>query len=550
MTSVKRFVFILLLLFYSSTLLLSPALVSAQTPVPTGTWYNPSVQQFRDKVVNSPENDIFGERYTFAQVTWIIHSLFLMVSTSAGETEIRSILDQLTYGRPVSPSDLAKFGLPGLLASGITQIYSTPPASGIDAVQNTLARFDLATEAHAQGYGYNTLRGIQTLWTASRNMVYLITTILVIAAGFMVLFRVKINPQTAVTLQLMIPRIIFTLLLVTFSYAIAGFVIDLIYLSISIIIAALFQFGVFTPSAIQEIWNIFGGGGLTGVIRFFSDSTYHQIWLYYIVPWVAITAAGSIFAVVTAASLIGVVIGVVAAIIGLIFTVWLIWLLWKIWWMLLKTYIQLIITIILGPWQIMMGLLPGQGGFGAWLRNMIANASVFVVVPLMFFFNMLLWRPSAFNNLALNIPTAGAGGRVLQLITELFDPFGAVNIGVSGSTLPDLPFINGGGSFFTLILGYAILALTPKVADMVRDALKIPPFKYGTAFGEALGPLGFAGGAARAGGVGGGLDYLGKRITVTGGTYDRLLAGRPELQKFLGQVGSGIRSAATGVKSP
>ncbi|KKU62561.1 MAG: hypothetical protein UX86_C0046G0001, partial [Candidatus Amesbacteria bacterium GW2011_GWC1_47_15] len=40
-----------------------------------------------------------------------------------------------------------------------------------------------------------------------------------------------------------------------------------------------------------------------------------------------------------------------------------------------------------------------------------------------------------------------------------------------------------------LAIGYAILALMPKAADMVRDAIKAPAFKYGTALGEGLGPI-------------------------------------------------------------
>ena len=55
----------------------------------------------------------------------------------------------------------------------------------------------------------------------------------------------------------------------------------------------------------------------------------------------------------------------------------------------MKTYITLVLLIAIGPWQIMLDLIPGQSGFGPWFRNIIANASVFVVVPIMFAINML-----------------------------------------------------------------------------------------------------------------------------------------------------------------
>ena len=37
------------------------------------------------------------------------------------------------------------------------------------------------------------------------------------------------SPQTIVTIQSALPKIVVTLILVTFSYAIAGFMVDLVY---------------------------------------------------------------------------------------------------------------------------------------------------------------------------------------------------------------------------------------------------------------------------------------------------------------------------------
>jgi len=49
------------------------------------------------------------------------------------------------------------------------------------------------------------------------------------------------------------------------------------------------------------------------------------------------------------------------------------------------------------------------------------------------------------------------------------------------------------------VIGFFILLMASKYVDMVKDALKVPPFKYGTAIGEALTygwrPFGQAGGA-------------------------------------------------------
>ena len=141
--------------------------------------------------------------------------------------------------------------------------------------------------------------------------------------------------------------------------------------------------------------------------------------------------------------------------------------------MLLKSYITLILLIAVGPLQIMLDLIPGQSGFGSWIRNIIANASVFVVVPVMFLLNMLFWKP--FFGLS-TIPQIG------QVFNESINPLGYVDTAIGISTaLPNLPFVNGSGLILNLAVGYVILTLTPKVAEMIRDALKIPAFKYGAA---------------------------------------------------------------------
>lgn len=47
-----------------------------------GSWYNQGFDQWYNKVYDentSPGNEIFGERYTAAQVQWVIYSLFAFV---------------------------------------------------------------------------------------------------------------------------------------------------------------------------------------------------------------------------------------------------------------------------------------------------------------------------------------------------------------------------------------------------------------------------------------------------------------------------------------
>ncbi|MEK9200782.1 MAG: hypothetical protein AAB909_02275, partial [Patescibacteria group bacterium] len=223
-----------------------------------------------------------------------------------------------------------------------------------------------------------------------------------------------------------------------------------------------------------------------GSVGWFFTPDFGKIFGYYLLSWLVQIAIGGI------AGLIGVglatlmpplapfvgLLGTIFALIEIIFAFVLLWLLFKVWWMMVKTYLTLMFLIVIGPWQIMLGLLPGQQGFGGWFRNIIANASVFLTVPIMFLLNMFFWPMSPFS------------------------PLGQVNGGASD--LPSFPLFATKGGIFGFAVGFAILSMIPKIADIIRDALKIPPFKYGSALGEALSPLKMvtspAGGAISAGG--------------------------------------------------
>lgn len=464
-----------------------PNFVSAQTT--DGPWYNQNPTQFSKKVFGDPagsnDGEIFGERYTFAQINWILNSLVLTFSPQYQGGGVKDILNKLQQGNNVSYRDLASLGLPGLLGGSVLEFYNHPLASGVESIHNTLAKFSIVQPAYAAnngGFGFTSLSAVALLWSASRNMAYLVMIVLLLVSGFLIMFRVKINPQTVVTLQTMIPKLIITLLLVTFSFAIAGLVIDLVYVIITFVIGMLnIPPGVIHPT------------NLGATIQFFTGPSIGPIVRYYLFIWIVLLSLGALIALIPAGfTQIG---GGLLAIIALLITIFLAWTLLKIWWLLLKTYVTLLLLIIIGPWQIMLDLLPGQQGFGGWIRNVIANASVFVVVPLMFLINMIFWKPF------FGLNNWGITQDVFDLITKFtggflnLSPLGPTNTGIGATSgLPNLPLVgNTGGLIFNFAIGFAILSLTPKIADMIRDALKLPAFKYGSAFGEAtVQPYGMA----------------------------------------------------------
>src|SRR4030042_4602684 len=121
----------------------------------------------------------------------------------------------------------------------ITAMYANPPASSKEYIADLGHRLKIIKPTYAQGIGFEGLKPILPIWTIFRNLAYVFFTIIFILTGFAIMFRLKINPQTVVTIQNALPKIIISLILVTFSYAIAGLLIDFIYVSISLILALL-----------------------------------------------------------------------------------------------------------------------------------------------------------------------------------------------------------------------------------------------------------------------------------------------------------------------
>lgn len=71
------------------------------------------------------------------------------------------------------------------------------------------------------------LPAILDIWKEMRNLSYIFFTAVFIALGFMIMFRKRIDPQTVVTVQNSLPRVILALVLITFSYPIVAIIFSL-----------------------------------------------------------------------------------------------------------------------------------------------------------------------------------------------------------------------------------------------------------------------------------------------------------------------------------
>jgi hypothetical protein len=459
-------------------------LFSSENAPTDGPWYNQNFRQFSTKVMDTSNPDeIFGERYTYAQINWIINSIATMLNPAAGVKSASDllqflklagdILGKLSMNQQPTIQEYAQLGPMGMFPMAFNTMYMNPPASANQEVKMLAEKLSIVEPANAQGYGYASLfgsgsngTGVRLLWQASRNATYLVMVVFLIAAGFMIMFRLKINPQTVISLQIIIPKLIFSMILVTFSFAIAGLIIDLIYVVLATIIGLLSLSGVVTNAG--RLTPLLASGGFFGYAS--AQALVSLIMTTILVIGIESAAllpfliAGPAWAPFAAGfSLVSIILGIGLAIF------W-IWILGRIAIMLIKSYVMLLLQIIIAPWQIMLGMFPGQAGFSGWLRNTIAHASVFVVVPVMFIIQHVI-APD-FTNIFFGLPT---------------------DLSLPQVRLPILP--NPPSMIMGMLIGFTVLALTPKVAEMIRDALKIPAFKYGSALGESLGPIGTFGGA-------------------------------------------------------
>lgn len=129
----------------------------------------------------------------------------------------------------------------------IDKMYASPPNSAVvwayDQVQQVRNKELLAVYAQAStastsfyfpGLGYDLLMPMLGLWQWSRNTVYIFYVIIVIVLSALILFRQQLSGSAAVSVINSLPSLILSLVLVTLSYPIAGFFVDLIYIGANV----------------------------------------------------------------------------------------------------------------------------------------------------------------------------------------------------------------------------------------------------------------------------------------------------------------------------
>ena len=135
--------------------------------------------------------------------------------------------------------------------------------------------------------------------------------------------------------------------------------------------------------------------------------------------------------------------------------------------MLVSAYIQIIISVVFAPIQIMFGAIPGNNAFGSWLRNLVANLGVFAItVVLMILGGYLantvsaggqLWAPPGIGgNLAEGVAGLIGFGMALsipQIVASFKQAIGAKPAVAGGASLlfaPISTIMSGGQQALSL----------------------------------------------------------------------------------------------------
>ncbi len=392
------------------------------------------------------------------QESWINESLgsnAMSIFQAAGGTIPDSVLEGKT-------TSWIPGGIIGFTNQTIAQLYN-PPASGVEYIAQSIDNFT-GKSVYAQSTGFSGLSGIQSIWKTFRNAVYVLISIVFVCIGIMIMLRIKISPQAVVSIQSAIPRLITTLILVTFSYAIAGLLIDLSYVVQGLVLSLLFNSKGGTTAALFS-------GGINPTFKelmnadfgVFSGLTFKAVPFGVLTALAAIPSAiiGGIIAASTAGItfgagiLLGFGVGILALLVILaIIAIFILIQVVKFFFGIAKCYINLILKIILAPLEIGMGAIPNSKmGFSSWLTQTIGYLAVFPIsVIFLVLSNMIieavtvdkLWAPSILDS-SIIAPLMGLStlmilAKLPNIIPEMVFQIKPTTVGKAiGETLRTVP---------------------------------------------------------------------------------------------------------------
>jgi len=380
-------------------------------------------------------------------------------------TKITGCLSCDEEGRKQNP------GLVMNIGSLVATAYANPPASGKQYLAYLQEKMDIIQPAYAQeSAGFRAMEKVLPVWTAFRNISYVFFALILVLIGFAIMFRVKISPQAVITIQSALPKIVVALILITFSYAIVGLLIDLMYVLTHLMIS------IFASIPLIGDWKVQNLYDLVNEIPFMQTGISPN-------QKAIISAFFSFLIVPIFAFFFLLTMGPIGWLIAVITIIFILFTFLRCAWTLLKAFAMIVIHLVFAPFEILMGTLPGSNAISNWFKNVLANIAVLPTMVAMFFLSSYLIfagisgvvsDPVEFLRLIITGWLPGIGG-IWASLNGLF-----------GRQIGNWQFLS---SLILPLTGLFILFMAPKVSDIIKSFITGEPFKYGAAIGQTFGPI-------------------------------------------------------------
>ena len=431
-------------------------------------------------------------------------------------------------GIPVLSQVNLSGGTLGAVTGLIGGLYQNPPVRTANYLASIGENLGLVKEAHArvEGSGAKVLEPIIKLWQVSRNIAYVIMIIIFVVIGLMVMFRQRINPQTVITAQAAIPGLVIGLILITFSYFLAGLISDTAFIGTNLV-GAYFSavrgeasnpqnlvgdisnsniLQIFAPftrmmdvgkivGILNPIWDSLGDAStektLLQNIGAFLDPTHldpqrviRNLAMLFI-SQIAFPIGNMFGGWGQAAAAVGTLaagqfagIQLVGFALTFVAILMLLYAMFRLLLRLINNYLTIIFLTITAPFQFLAAALPGRQGIATnWILNMLANILAFPAVLAVLYFVAFLLGPQFIQERCPDTPTSPCPFKVSQLNQTESNSFMSTaqaadtnNREITGNAI--FPLLGGFDfNLIKLLLAFGALTALPAIPDIIQRSI-------------------------------------------------------------------------------
>lgn len=356
-------------------------------------------------LTDDPEKNI--DKTTEFQTLGILHTA---LKTTCGVENCFEVKDPLSLEK-LSP--ITRMGLVGFANNGMmSALYNQPEVDVVSHLaQEWVPGYTASNSVYAES-GYEFLQGtkIIPLWNSVRSIAYVFFVLVLIVAGFMIMFRRKIGGQIAITVFNTLPNVIIGLVMATFSFALVGIMLDIGAVLTRIVAAILSDnvSGLVSVNNPFSLYSVFFDKGNAGTFwkavldafgSIFDQPVDPDAGFFKAIAQKLINSAQDV-SVALFTGAIGVIVLLVIVLLFLIASV-------KVWVTLLKAYLAILFDTVVSPLIWAFSAIPGGSGMaGQWFRRLAKNILTFPAVFLLINLGLYLLA----QDISFGFPVGLSGG--------------------------------------------------------------------------------------------------------------------------------------------